>query len=310
MSDPLFRTYSVVSRGGLGLACDDNGLALGPVTLAKAVRDAAGERRYRLRPLEDIVQALRLAYGPTQDQLVERRCRGLARVTQLLAAGEDAQARIYAVLLAFPEITPEGMAKLASATSLQKDNQGWEDEPRIPAGNPDGGQWTGGEGDDAVVKPPAAPGYATVASNQNSRTARLSYEQIRDLVAGNNNSGQRDEMIIAIAYRESRFNPNAQNHSSTAGGLLGLTSPAIQDLREHVPEYADVDVDKYDPVQNIEAGSQYLALRIDRAGGDVARALAGYGTGPGYATSILDATAALEADPVDAMQVLQDIFGA
>jgi hypothetical protein len=81
------------------------------------------------------------------DAVMERRCRGVVRVTQLLGAGADALARIYAVLLGFAEIAPDGMAKLAAVASLCKYNPAWEDEPRVPAGNPDGGQWTGDGGD-------------------------------------------------------------------------------------------------------------------------------------------------------------------
>jgi hypothetical protein len=147
MAGPIFRTYSLAPRGGPGLACDDEGLALGPVTLAKKVHDDAGGRRYRLLSLEDAIQALGLAYGQMPDPVIERRCRGLARVTQLLGTGSDALARIHAVLLGFPEIAPDGMAKLATVASLRKSNPGWEDEPRVPAGNPDGGQWTT-DGDD------------------------------------------------------------------------------------------------------------------------------------------------------------------
>jgi len=36
--DPFVRCYGLVQRGGPGLACDDNGLALGPIALAKTVR--------------------------------------------------------------------------------------------------------------------------------------------------------------------------------------------------------------------------------------------------------------------------------
>jgi hypothetical protein len=142
MDGPLIRTFSLATRGNPGLTCDDDGLALGPVLLAKAVRDAAGRKHYRLRSPEEMAQALRLAYGPVPDRVTDRWCHGLARVAQLLAASEDAQARIYAVLLGFPEIPPDGMAKLARAANLRKYGETWEDEPRVPAGNPDGGQWT------------------------------------------------------------------------------------------------------------------------------------------------------------------------
>jgi hypothetical protein len=151
MAGPVFRTYSLVPRGGPGLACDYEGLALGPITLAKKIGDAAGNRRYRLLSLEDVVQAFRLAYGPIPDAVIERRCRGVARVTQLLAGGADALARIHAVLIGFPQIPPDGMAKLVAAASLRKYNPDWENEPRVPAGNPDRGQWTG-DGDGGGVQ--------------------------------------------------------------------------------------------------------------------------------------------------------------
>ncbi|HXQ49610.1 MAG TPA: hypothetical protein VN802_00825 [Stellaceae bacterium] len=82
---------------------------------------------------------------------LERRLRGLTHVAQLLNDGEEARARIHAVLLAFPEISPDGMAKLVRATELQKYNPDWPDEPRVPAGNPDGGQWTT-DGDSSFVE--------------------------------------------------------------------------------------------------------------------------------------------------------------
>ncbi len=89
-----------------------------------------------------MVQLLRLACGPVPDRVIERWCHGLARVVELLASGESARACIHAVLLGFPEIPPDGMAKLSRAENLRKYGDAWEDEPRVPAGNPDGGEWT------------------------------------------------------------------------------------------------------------------------------------------------------------------------
>jgi hypothetical protein len=111
--------------------------------LAEAACDVSGRRRYRMRPSAKIVETLRLAYGPMADHITERRCRSLTRVMELLSAGEDARARIHAVLLGFPEIAPEAMAKLARAAGLEKYNPDWEDQSRVPPGNSDGGQWTG-----------------------------------------------------------------------------------------------------------------------------------------------------------------------
>jgi hypothetical protein len=145
---PIFQKYSLVQRGGPGLACDAEGLTLGPVTLAKRIRDAAGNQQYRVLPLEDAIEALRLAYGPMPDTVIERCCRGLVRVVELLETSEDALASIHVVLIRLPEIAPDGMAKLADAALLRKYNPDWEDEPRVPAGNPGGGQWTSDGGGD------------------------------------------------------------------------------------------------------------------------------------------------------------------
>jgi hypothetical protein len=116
MTISFARAYSLVARGAAGLACDDEGVALGPMPLVESVSDASGRRCYRMRSAEEVTQAFRLAYGSAPDE-IERYRRGLAEVTQLLAAGEGAQARIQAVLLAVPEIAPEGMAKLAQAAT-------------------------------------------------------------------------------------------------------------------------------------------------------------------------------------------------
>ncbi len=63
MTIAFARAYRLVPRGAAGLACDDDGVALGPVQLVEAVTDASGRRSYRLRPAAAVTQALRLAYG-------------------------------------------------------------------------------------------------------------------------------------------------------------------------------------------------------------------------------------------------------
>lgn len=149
--DPLVRCYGLVQRGGPGLACDNDGLALGPTALAKTVRDATGHRQCRLRPGDDVAIVLRLAYGPISEPVIERWCRGLAKVADSIAADQDAYARIYAALLGFPEIAPEGMAKLAQAAELAKYGTAWETEAQVPAHNPRGGEWTSDGGDVEVA---------------------------------------------------------------------------------------------------------------------------------------------------------------
>ncbi|MGH7047252.1 MAG: glucosaminidase domain-containing protein [Stellaceae bacterium] len=127
--------------------------------LVEAVAEPAGRRVCRMRPAAEIGQALRLAYAAPPDA-IERCQRGLAAIARLMNAGEQAQAAIRAVQLAVPEIAPKAMVKLAQAASLQKDNLNRADEPRVPAANPDGGEWTddgGAGGGDANIRPASAP---------------------------------------------------------------------------------------------------------------------------------------------------------
>jgi hypothetical protein len=145
MLDAFIRTCSLVKRGDSGLVCDDEGLALGLIVLAKAGFDRAGQRHSELRPTEDVAEALRLAHGPISDRAIERWSRSLAKVAELLTRGEHARARIYAVMLGFPEIAPDGMVKLARASALRKYNPDWEAESRVPSRSPGGGQWTSGD---------------------------------------------------------------------------------------------------------------------------------------------------------------------
>ena len=172
------RAYRLVPRGEAGLACDDDGVALGPVRLVEAVIDQSGRRSYRVRPASEVAQALRRAYRPPPDE-IERRRRGLARIARLLTDGERAQACIRAVQLAFPEIAPAGMAKLARAADLQKFNPNWEQEPRIPNG-PGGGDRTndgGAGGGDANIRPAAAPMNPVQAKKERFVDAHLADAQ-------------------------------------------------------------------------------------------------------------------------------------
>lgn len=128
--------YRLASCGAAGLSCDTDGVALGPVPLV-----AAGPgRRYIVRPEGEAARALALAYGAVAPERLARCMAGLGSVAKALDRNDGARAAIVAVQMRFPAITPEGMAKLAAASDLHKYNP---DQPRVPAGNSDGGQWTG-----------------------------------------------------------------------------------------------------------------------------------------------------------------------
>ncbi len=109
----------------------------------------------------------------------------------------------------------------------------------------------------------------------------LGYTDIANLVAKNNKSGQSNELIICMAFKESSFDPDAmQTAPNTARGLLGVTVLATDQV--------DADYDTLgDPAANIAAGSTYLAWRIHLNPGNVRNGLWGYGTGRAYADSLL-----------------------
>lgn len=44
MTIAFARAYRLVPRGAAGLACDDDGVALGPTTLVEAASDPSGRR--------------------------------------------------------------------------------------------------------------------------------------------------------------------------------------------------------------------------------------------------------------------------
>jgi hypothetical protein len=156
MEVALQRPYRLMARGGPGLSCDDDGVALGGVDLARVSRNADGVTRCEVRPPADIGQILRAAYGPQNDASVLRLHRGLRRAAGWLEAGDLASAGIEAVMLSLPDLTPEAMTKLAAMADLEKaGNAAWQTEPRLPAGQTGGGQWTAGGGT-AAAKPTAS----------------------------------------------------------------------------------------------------------------------------------------------------------
>jgi hypothetical protein len=134
---PAFATmYRLNSRGYGGLACDEKGVALGPIALVDAL-SSNGKCVYRPRPAEEIARALALAYGPFAADDLARRLRGLDVAARALEAGDLAKAGIATVLLKLPPLTAEACAKLAREPTLRKYSP---DQPRDERG-----RWTSGD---------------------------------------------------------------------------------------------------------------------------------------------------------------------
>src|SRR5215471_2072364 len=119
MADPFTTMFRLTTRGSAGLACDEKGVAFGPIALVDSL-SSNGKCVYRARPAEEIARALALAYGPFSADDLARRLSGLDVAARALEAGDLAKAGIATVLLKLPPLTAEALAKLARERTLRK----------------------------------------------------------------------------------------------------------------------------------------------------------------------------------------------
>jgi soluble lytic murein transglycosylase-like protein len=82
--------------------------------------------------------------------------------------------------------------------------------------------------------------------------------------------GLEPALVLAIIKVESNGDRTAVSHAG-AQGLMQLMPETASDLAV---------ADPFDPAQNIEGGARYLAMMLERFGGDEAKALAAYNWGP------------------------------
>ncbi|MFN2499158.1 MAG: lytic transglycosylase domain-containing protein [Pyrinomonadaceae bacterium] len=114
------------------------------------------------------------------------------------------------------------------------------------------------------------------------RTTSMNVSKLSGFTTGDANidsfivdSGNRNSvdplLLYAIMHQESTFKPRAMSHKG-ARGLMQLMPGTA--LRFGVSSI-------WDPRQNIEGGARYMRFLLDKFGGDVPLALAGYNAGEG-----------------------------
>ena len=154
------RPIRLVAHGGPGLSCSESVVALGEVSLVRVTQ--GGSRRADVRPLNELAEILRLAYGPLSPESVQRCHRGLSRTAAQLERGDLARASLEALMISLPALAPPTLAKLAEFADIEKAGTAWQDQPRIPVGQTGGGQWTADGGGAAT------PGHANVDATRPS----------------------------------------------------------------------------------------------------------------------------------------------
>ena len=140
-------------------------------------REALG----RWKPRDDAVLERLLAVGYSVPIHLGWRSAQLGHVAAVLNEGNIALACISLLRMQLRPLPTDGHARaMAKADGLlAKDNPDWEDEPRVPAGNPDGGQWTTEDGADegADIQPAAAQVDETQARKERFVDAHLADAQ-------------------------------------------------------------------------------------------------------------------------------------
>lgn len=180
--------------------------------------------------------------------LNERSNRTLERVTLLLAIGEAGHAREEWLHL-LRHLDDEQQQNTLATTAIER---GWYHlaiETALHSGRHDFLDW------------------------------RFPAARLEDFQHAGKKHGVDSWLLMAIARRESAFNPRAQSHAG-AQGLMQLMPGTARDMARQAGLRLNGNDAVFEPGTNIELGSRYMANMLQRYAGNRVLALAAYNAGP------------------------------
>jgi hypothetical protein len=184
-------------------------------------RDALG----RWRPRDEAILERLLGTGYGVPVALGRRTAQLCHVAESLNNGNLALACISLVRMQLPPLPSAGHAlAMAKADGLVgKYNPDLEDEPRVPAGNPDGGQWTSEGGDTGDDASPIVPAAARVDETQ-AKKERFVDAHFADAQTGADQLGVPVENILGLSALESQWGEHP--FAAKGNNFFGIHYPA------------------------------------------------------------------------------------
>lgn len=184
----LVREFSLAKSEGDGRRpyLNERGAFIG---LHTSLLDLDAQGRWKPRPRSELDALLSAAYRGRV--AVEPVAQSLATVAKALNNGDRGLAAIALVQAELPTMSDFDVA-LATAKldlALLKYNPNWADEPRVPAGNSQGGQWTSDDVSTSSNSLLEDTSYVSSSSeNQNSLLTDIAYQ-----------GGYHDEVVAQLA---------------------------------------------------------------------------------------------------------------
>jgi soluble lytic murein transglycosylase-like protein len=126
---------------------------------------------------------------------------------------------------------------------------------------------------------------------------RLSYLEVKQLVEAHNKSTSfSTELVVSICWKEASFDPAAHSSTSTATGLMQMTTGAVADVNANTPRGVHYDHSQMsNGAMCVECATYYLQILKGRHG-TIKSALEHYGTGSGYADNLIACETCIQQD--------------